>query len=208
VRPSPSTPIPVICGSEERGGTLGRWSACRLYVSAVGLRRTWKPFSACWCTAASEPEGKVWDRRRSSQRRSGLSGADRNAFFVVDSCEWLLLLMPKKRRTLPRFVFGLDPDSAGTVPGNGCRSLVGVRESGVVVVVVAMAFALCRFESLRARGSLSLDCGSRARGEGCTAAVDWERGDGEGAPRRTPGRGLYRFGYGVLAICYVSVRLV
>jgi len=78
------------------------------------------------------------------------------------------------------------------VPENRCRSLVGVMEGGVVVVVVATAFALCRFESLRVMGCALMDC---SRGKvSCTAEVDWESGDGEGAPRRTPGRGLSRLG--------------
>lgn len=88
--------------------------------------------------------------------------------------------MPKKRRTLPRFVFSLNADGPGTVPENGCRSLVGVREGGIV----ATAFALCRFESLRARGGPSLDC-SRGKGS-CVAEVDWESGDGKGPLLRTP----------------------
>lgn len=176
---------------------LGRWVICRILTSAVGLRRTWKPFSDCWCGAGLELEGNVWDRRRSSQRRSELSGAERNAFFVVDSCEWLLLLMPKKRRTLPRFVFGLNADGPGTVPEYRCRSLVGVREWGAIVEVLATAFALCRFESLRAREGPSLDC-SRGKGS-CVAEVDWESGDGKGPLRRTPWRGLNRLGCEMLA---------
>ncbi len=100
--------------------------------------------------------------------------------------------MPKKRRTLPRFVFSLNADGPGTVPENRCRSLVGVREGGIVVEVVATAFALCRFESLRARGGPSLDC-SRGKGS-CVAEVDWESGDGKGPLRRAPWRFLKRLG--------------
>ena len=112
--------------------------------------------------------------------------------------------MPKKRSTLPRFVFGLYADGGGTVPENRCRSLVGVREGGVVV---ATAFALCRFESLRVRGNPSLDC-SRGK-DSCTAEVDWESGDGKGPLRCTPWRALNRLGCeNVSIMAYRSVLLV
>jgi hypothetical protein len=87
---------------------------------------------------------------------------------------------------------------------NRCRSLVGVRGEGVVV---ATAFALCRFESLRARGNPSLDC-SRGNGS-CTAEVDWESGDGEGPLRWAPWRGLNRLGCeSVSVMAYRDVLLV
>ena len=111
--------------------------------------------------------------------------------------------MPKKRRTLPRLVFGLNADGPDDVPEYRCRSLVGVKEWGAVVPVVATAFALCRFESLRARGWPSLNC-SRDKGS-CVAEVDWESGDGRGPLRRTPWRGLKRLGCEMLA--YWNARM-